>query len=118
VVFASRGVQDKFSPLSVFSGQQQFSAKDDSCPSPDSFTLEQMKGSIFAENCCCPENTDKGENLSCTPLLAKTTHRTINKSGRGNLVERFQPQITGSVGGLVKNYLNGSFQQVDASVFF
>jgi len=92
--------------------------KEDSCPSPDSFTLEQMKGSTFAENCCCPENTDKGENLSCTPLLAKTTHRTINKSGRGNLVERFQPQITGSVGGLVKNYLNGSFRQVDASVFF
>merc|ERR1712168_881652 len=92
--------------------------KDETCPSPDSFTLEEMKGSAFAENCCCPENTDKGENLSCTPLLAKTTHRTINKSGRGNLVERFQPQITGSVGGLVKNYLNGSFRQVDASVFF
>merc|ERR1712168_1371624 len=92
--------------------------KDETCPSPDSFSLEEMKGSAFAESCCCPENTDKGENLSCTPLLAKTTHRTINKSGRGNLVERFQPQITGSVGGLVKNYLNGSFRQVDASVFF
>merc|ERR1712233_47797 len=92
--------------------------KEDTCPSPDSFSLEEMKGSAFAENCCCPQNTDKGENMSCTPLLAKTTHRTINKSGRGNLVERFQPQITGSVGGLVKNYLNGSFRQVDASVFF
>merc|ERR1712130_390650 len=32
-----------------------------------------MKGSAFAENCCCPQNTDKGENMSCTPLLAKTT---------------------------------------------
>merc|ERR1712002_1319273 len=92
--------------------------KEDTCPSPDSFSLEEMKGSTFAENCCCSQNTDKGENMSCTPLLAKTTHRTINKSGRGNLVERFQPQITGSVGGLVKNYLNGSFRQVDASVFF
>merc|ERR1712233_193081 len=92
--------------------------KEDTCPSPDSFSLEEMKGSAFAENCCCPQNTDKGENMSCTPLLAKTTHRTINKSGRGNLVERFQPQITGSVGALVKNYLNGSFRQVDASVFF
>merc|ERR1712114_60790 len=92
--------------------------KEESCPNPDSFSLEEMKGSAFAENCCCPQNTDKGENMSCTPLLAKTTHRTINKSGRGNLVERFQPQITGSVGGLVKNSLNGSFRQVDASVFF
>merc|ERR1719445_2079203 len=78
----------------------------------------KVKFEDIVENCCCLENTDKGENLSCTPLLAKTTHRTINKSGRGNLVERFQPQITGSVGGLVKNYLNGSFRQVDASVFF
>merc|ERR1711936_977400 len=92
--------------------------KDERCPSPDSFSLEEMRGSTFAESCCCAQNTDKGENLSCAPLLAKTTHRTINKSGRGNLVERFQPQITGSVGGLVKNYLNGSFRQVDASVFF
>ena len=33
--------------------------------------------------------------------------KIIFRSGRGNLVERFQPQITGSVGGLVKNYLNG-----------
>jgi len=92
--------------------------KDERCPSPDSFSLEEMRGSTFAESCCCAQNTDKGENLSCAPLLAKTTHRTINKSGRGNLVERFQPQITGSVGGLVKNYLNGSFRQIDASVFF
>ena len=53
--------------------------KDETCPSPDSYSLEEMKGSSFAENCCCPENTDKGENMSCTPLLAKTTHRTINK---------------------------------------
>merc|ERR1711994_841244 len=92
--------------------------KDERCPSPDFFSLEEMRGSTFVESCCCAQNTDKGENLSCAPLLAKTTHRTINKSGRGNLVERFQPQITGSVGGLVKNYLNGSFRQADASVFF
>ena len=33
--------------------------KDETCPSPDSFSLEEMKGSAFSENCCCPENTDK-----------------------------------------------------------
>ena len=29
--------------------------KEESCPSPDSFSLEEMKGSAFAENCCCPQ---------------------------------------------------------------
>ena len=29
--------------------------KEETCPSPDSFSLEEMKGSAFAENCCCPQ---------------------------------------------------------------
>ena len=47
----------------------------------------------------------KNKTLIFQMLCHLKTHK--HRSGRGNLVERFQPQITGSVGGLVKNYLNG-----------
>jgi len=87
--------------------------KEEACPEP-----EAHDPATYTRDCCCAQNTKRGERRSCNPLLAKTTHKAINKSGRGNLVERFQPQIVRSIGGLVKNYLNGSLRQVGASVFF
>ena len=41
----------------------------------------------------------------------------VARSGRGNLVERFQPQIVGSIGGLVKNYLNGWVDNTGRLIF-
>ena len=50
-------------------------------------------------------NAKNTDNFDISIKCHLTTRK--HRSGRGNLVERFQPQITGSVGGLVKNYLNG-----------
>ena len=50
-------------------------------------------------------NAKNTDNFDISNIMSSQTHK--HRSGRGNLVERFQPQITGSVGGLVKNYLNG-----------
>jgi hypothetical protein len=87
--------------------------KEAACPDP-----ETHDPATYEHDCCCAGNSRRGEQRSCNPLLAKTTHRAINRQGSGGLVRRFQPQITASVGGLVSNYLTGSFKQIDPTIFF
>jgi len=60
---------------------------------------------------CCPE---KGFKNSCTPNLAKTIHRFINKDGQ-KFVQTFQPQISAKIGAIIKNLFNRGLQSLDAS---
>jgi len=87
--------------------------KESVCPDP-----EAHPPAAFPADCCCAENSDRGEFMSCNPLLAKATHKAMNRQGKGSMMQRFQPQITGSVGTVVKDYLNLAFAHIDSAVFF
>ena len=76
----------------------------------------------YSQDCCCEKNIGRGEVKSCNPLLAKTTHKAMNRffllfffaskvnlyfrQGDNSMMARFSPQITGTVGDIVKDYLN------------
>ena len=79
----------------------------------------------YERDCCCEKNIGRGEVKSCNPLLAKTTHKAMNRwlhcclssyiskvnlyhfrQGDNSMMARFSPQITGTVGDIVKDYLN------------
>merc|ERR1712002_1289974 len=85
---------------------------EDKCADPETHPAE-----TYETDCCCEKNNGRGEVKSCNPLLAKTTHKAMNRQGDNSMMARFSPQITGSVGDIVKDYLNVAFGHIDPEIF-
>ena len=51
--------------------------KESVCPDP-----EAHPPASFNADCCCAKNSDRGEFRSCNPLLAKATHKAMNRCRR------------------------------------
>jgi len=85
---------------------------EDKCADPETHPAE-----TYEKDCCCEKNNGRGEVKSCNPLLAKTTHKAMNRQGDNSMMARFSPQITGSVGDIVKDYLNVAFGHIDPEIF-
>jgi len=85
---------------------------EETCADPETHPTE-----TFERDCCCEKNTGRGEVKSCNPLLAKTTHKAMNRQGENSMMARFSPQITGTVGDIVKDCLNVAFGHIDSDIF-
>ena len=59
--------------------------KEEACPEP-----EAHDPATYSRDCCCAQNTKRGERRSCNPLLAKTTHKAINKWVGGTYITASQ----------------------------
>lgn len=85
---------------------------EETCADPETHPAE-----TYSQDCCCEKNIGRGEVKSCNPLLAKTTHKAMNRQGDNSMMARFSPQITGTVGDIVKDYLNVAFGHMDPDIF-
>jgi len=85
---------------------------EETCADPETHPAE-----TYERDCCCEKNIGRGEVKSCNPLLAKTTHKAMNRQGDNSMMARFSPQITGTVGDIVKDYLNVAFGHMDSNIF-